>query len=151
MSTPDATVPTVVGIDHEDLQHAFDEIARNKEVYTDLVKELSSRNRSAVGVIQNLIPVSQEVIRDYKAVAPAVTEIVKEIKAGVNTSEYKMASGVNKLLMFITLLAPALDAASSYFQHTTFGSSLWVTALGMLAKAAVTVNYTSARAKVKSA
>ena len=73
------------------------------------------------------------------------------VAPGVNSSEFRIADNVSKALMLLGILAPILDAVCSSFQHTTFGSSLWITALSIIAKTLVSTNYTNARTTVKTA
>lgn len=129
------------------IQAAIAELATNTDKYKALLTSIKAKNPA--GITDAAIVAALEAVKDYRAVTPVLATTIGNVKAGVTTTEFKMASRTSQFLMFVTLVAPIVDGIVAYTQNTSFGNSIWVSGLAMFSKALVAMNYTTSRAKIK--
>ena len=129
------------------IQAAIAELATNTDKYKALLTSIKAKNPA--GITDATIVAALEAVKDYRAVAPVLATTIGNVKAGVTTTEFKMASRTSQFLMFVTMVAPIVDGIVAYTQNTSFGNSIWISGLAMFSKALVTMNYTTSRAKIK--
>ena len=129
------------------IQAAIAELATNTDKYKALLTQIKAKNPA--GITDAVVVAALEGVKDYRAVAPVLATTIGNVKAGVTTTEFKMASRTSQFLMFVTLVAPIVDGIVAYTQNTSFGNSIWISGLAMFSKALVAMNYTTSRAKIK--
>ncbi len=151
MSAP--TSAPVPAIDTVAMQSAVQELADNAHLYGDIIDALAARNKNPrdVMALVRLLAVGKQAVSVAQDISPAIQQVGSALKAGVETSEFKMANTFSKVAMLVAILAPLIDGVVSQLQHTSFGSSMWLTALSLVAHSFTTVNYTNSRTKVKEA
>lgn len=149
--TPEIPTAPAVPPDADLVEKAIKELAANSGVYVDLIHALSSKQKDPAAISVAFADALKEAGKDASVVIPLVTGVIDSAKEGTQTSEFKMASTVNRVLMYIALIYPFIDGIISLLDGTRFGKSIYVSVIAIFCKACVTIYYTSSRTRVKVA
>ena len=139
-------------LDREMVESALREIAAAPEQYRDLIAILNDpEKRKDVGALMTQIGKSVSHVRQSsRVIVPALRDSAGVLRSGVNTSEFKAMSWVQKFLTLIAIAAPGLEAFLALTQEMQFsGNSMWVTGVSAFLKALLSGVYTVGRTAIK--
>jgi hypothetical protein len=132
----------------EQFNAVITELNKNSHLYTDLIKALAAKQ---FGKAVELTPgVLSEIRTDASVVLPTVASLKETFKEGSETTEFKMSSWLNKILLVIGVLSPVIEGTLAYVQEHPFREeSFLITGLCAVLKTLVTINYARGRVAVK--
>lgn len=142
-------------ISSEDVSAALREVADNADQYSTLFDVLRDpeKRKNIDAVLAAGFGAAVELQKDAASVVPVVREIGSVVRDGTQTSEFKMASVVGRVLTIVAILAPVIEAFLSVLENAPAfaGNSLWVTGGSIVLKTLLAIAYGNGRSKVKVA
>lgn len=142
-------------ISSEDISAALREIAENSDQYATLLSIVRDpeKRKNLDSVLAAGLGAALELQKDAATVIPVVREIGSVVRDGTQTSEFKMASIVGRVLTIVAILAPVIEALLSVLENAPdfAGNSLWVTGVSITLKTLLAVSYGNGRSKIKVA
>jgi hypothetical protein len=137
----------------EQAQQAAAELMDNAGEYVDLIRAIREK-RPTAEIVKELGEVMVEGSEDLKVLLPAIMNTQRALRDGVDTSEYKMYSWVNRILTIVALLAPVIEGClaawqTAHGQDSSFGGSMIVTGLSVFLKTVIADRYNKGRVLIK--
>lgn len=134
---------------------ALQELASNPQEYWELI-EAVRKKKPMSEIVRELGGAVAEASSDLEVLIPAIDNVRDALRTGTSTSEYRIFSGVNKVLTVIAILSPVIEAVVAVFEarmggDPSFGASLAVSTVSIGLKSLLSERYTQARTALKRA